>query len=144
MRTQQAYLLLCTLLFMSAARSETITLSIGNQAIQAEVAATRQSRERGLMQHKQLCENCGMLFVFGHADRHGFWMKDTALPLAIAFIASDGSILNITEMQANTLSEHYPQGNVQYALEMNKGWFARHGIKTKDKVYGLQLAPQGQ
>ena len=135
-------LLLCSLI--SSAHSETIALRIGSQTIQAEVAATRQSRAQGLMQRKQLCANCGMLFVFEHAARHGFWMKDTDMPLAIAFIAPDGSIIGIAEMQANTLSEHYPQGDILYALEMNKGWFAQHDIKPKDQVDGLQQAPRGQ
>lgn len=144
MRIPQIFLLLCTVLFMAAARSETITLNIGKQAIQAEVAATQQSRARGLMQRERLCENCGMLFVFGRAARHGFWMKDTPLPLALAFIAADGSIVGIAEMQANTLSEHYPPGDILYALEMNKGWFASHGIRVSDKIDGLQLAPRGE
>lgn len=144
MQLLRAYLLLYTLLFMSVARSETLALNVGSQTIQAEVAATQQSRGQGLMQRKQLCANCGMLFVFEHAARHGFWMKDTDMPLAIAFIAPDGSIIGIAEMQANTLSEHYPQGDILYALEMNKGWFASHGIRVSDKIDGLQLAPRGE
>lgn len=144
MRTQQICLLLCTTLFMSAAKSESVTLSIGKQTIPAEIAATRQSREQGLMQRKQLCEDCGMLFVFERAGRYGFWMKDTDLSLAIAFIDAGGRILNIAEMQADTTNAYYPEGNALYALEMNEGWFARHRIKPKDKVDGLQLAPLGQ
>lgn len=144
MRIQQILLLLCTVPFMAAARSETIALNIGKQAIQAEVAATPQARAQGLMRRTQLCENCGMLFVFKQAARHGFWMKDTTLPLAIAFIAADGSIIEIAEMQANTLSAHFPPGDILYALEMNSGWFSRHGIKAAGKVEGLQLAPPGQ
>lgn len=137
-------LLICSLMLISAARAETIALSIGSQTIQAEVAATRQSRELGLMQRKQLCANCGMLFVFERAARHGFWMKDTPLPLALAFIAPDGSIVGIAEMQANTLSEHYPQGDILYALEMNKGWFVRHGVQPGDRLEGLQHVPKGR
>ena len=71
-------------------------------------------------------------------------MKDTPLPLSIAFIAADGSILNIAEMKANTLQTHEAKGDALYALEMNKGWFAAHNIKPKNHVQGLQYAPPGQ
>ena len=71
-------------------------------------------------------------------------MKDTPTPLSIAFIAADGSILNIAEMQANTLHTHEAQGDALYALEMNKGWFSDHAIKAKDRVKGLKNTPKGQ
>ena len=71
-------------------------------------------------------------------------MKDTPTPLSIAFIAADGSILNIAEMQANTLHTHEAQGDALYALEMNKGWFTDHAIKAKDRVEGLTNTPKGQ
>lgn len=85
-----------------------------------------------------------MLFVFEDAGRHVFWMKDTELPLAIAFIGTDGDILNVTEMQPITTHEHGPDGLALYALEMNSGWFTRNGIKPKDKVRGLPPAPHRQ
>lgn len=85
-----------------------------------------------------------MLFVFEYAGSHVFWMKDTELPLAIAFIGSDGSILNISEMQPNTTREYSPDGLALYALEMNSGWFTRNGIKPKDKVRGLPPVPHGK
>jgi uncharacterized membrane protein (UPF0127 family) len=143
MHTSKGIILICGMLLMSAAPAETISLSVGKQTIQAEIAATEQSRQHGLMQRKQLCRDCGMLFVFEHAGRHSFWMKNTYLPLAIAFIASDGSILNIAEMQANTTNVHSPQGDILYALEMNRGWFAGHFIQPGDKINGLQHAPPG-
>lgn len=136
--------LACGALLMSPAWPETVSLSIRNQSVQAEIAATEENRELGLMHRKQLCSDCGMLFVFKQAGRHGFWMKDTELPLAIAFISSDGSILNITEMEAHTTTEHFPQGDILYALEMNKAWFTRNDIAPGEKVRGLQLAPRGQ
>ena len=71
-------------------------------------------------------------------------MKDTPTPLSIAFIAADGSILNIAEMQANTLHTHEAQGDALYALEMNKGWFTRHGIKPPEQVQGVHQAPRGR
>lgn len=112
-------------------------LKIGTHAISAEVADTPAAREHGLMQRKALCADCGMLFVFPSASRYGFWMKDTPLPLSIAFIARDGRIINIAEMLPYTLDAHYPQADVLFALEMNGGWFAAHGINPGDKVSGL-------
>lgn len=113
---------------------KTSTLSIGIHQIQAEIADTPRSRERGLMQRTHLCADCGMLFVFEEAAKHGFWMKNTQLPLSIAFINAQGIIINIAEMQANTTTTHQAQGDVLYALEMNRGWFAKHSIKSGDAV----------
>lgn len=110
------------------------TLHIGMHRIQAEIADTPQSRERGLMQRTHLCEHCGMLFVFEEAAQHGFWMKNTPLPLSIAFINTDGVILNIADMQPGTSLIHRAQGNALYALEMNRGWFAKRGIKRGSMV----------
>ena len=85
-----------------------------------------------------------MLFVFPKAGKYRFWMKDTPLPLSIAFIAGDGRILNITEMQANSTRTHSAHGDILYALEMNKGWFTEHAIQTQSQVQGLHQAPPGQ
>lgn len=139
--TRKGIMLLCVMLFMASARAETISLNIGKHKIQAEVAATEASRNHGLMQRTQLCGDCGMLFVFGSAARHGFWMKDTVLPLALAFITRDGRILDITEMEANTTNAHFPPADILYALEMNSGWFARNDIRPGEMVRGLPLAP---
>lgn len=137
-------LILYSLAPLQAAWGEEIDLRIRAHSIRASVVNTQHSRERGLMHRTRLCENCGMLFVFPSADKHAFWMKDTPLPLSIAFIAADGSILNIAEMQANSTHVHFAQDNALYALEMNEGWFAGHAIEAKDRVEGLQLAPPGQ
>lgn len=110
------------------------TLHIGMHRIQAEIADTPQSRERGLMQRTHLCEHCGMLFVFEEAAKHGFWMKNTPLPLSIAFINAQGIIINIIEMQANTTTIHQAQEDALYALEMNRGWFVLRGIKRGDVI----------
>lgn len=136
-------IILCCLISVRPAWGSDIVLRIGTYNINATVANTPDSRKRGLMHQTQLCGNCGMLFVFPQAGKHNFWMKDTLLPLSIAFIAADGSILNIDEMQANTSDTHSAQGNALYALEMNKGWFNQHAIKPKYRVEGLQQAPQG-
>jgi uncharacterized protein len=137
-------LILYNLTPLQAAWGAGIDLSIGTHRIHAAVASNAYERERGLMKSTQLCSNCGMLFVFPQAGKHSFWMKDTPLPLSIAFIAADGTILNIDEMQAYTMHSHRARGDALYALEMNKGWFAEHAIKSKDRVHGLQNTPRGQ
>lgn len=90
------------------------------------------------MQRKDLAENHGMLFVFEEASAHSIWMKDTPLPLAVAFIDASGRILNIVEMKPFSLDNHTADGDALYALEMNRGWFARRGIKAGDKVERLE------
>jgi hypothetical protein len=129
---------------MQAAWCGEITLHIGTHSIRAVVANNSQSRAQGLKKIAMLCANCGMLFVFPNTGKYSFWMKDTPLPLSIAFIAADGIILNIAEMEANTLQTHDSQGGALYALEMSRGWFAEHHIKPQQNVQGLQLAPRGQ
>lgn len=141
MKPTRTVLLLCLALVLPPAWAEKIVLKIGGQTVLAEVAATPQSRERGLMQRDQLCANCGMLFVFEKAGRYGFWMKDTPLPLSIAFIATGGAIINIAEMRPRTTEPHRANGNALYALEMHGGWFARNGIKPGDRVLGINHAP---
>ena len=136
-------LLLYSLMPQPSAWGAEITLRIGIHRIRADISNTPQSRERGLMQHTRLCENCGMLFVFPKNGRYGFWMKDTPLPLSIAFIAADGKIKNIAEMQADSLDIHAPKEEILYALEMPKGWFSRHGVNAEDRVDGLQYSLPG-
>ncbi len=131
-------LLLAALAGATLAQGSELALRIGKHAISAEVADTPEAREHGLMQRNSLCADCGMLFVFPAANRYGFWMKNTSLPLAIAFIARDGRIINIAEMKPYTLDAHYPQADALYALEMNSGWFAAHGVNPGDQVAGLR------
>lgn len=112
-------------------------LEINNVTIQAEVAATDASRSYGLMNRMSLPENQGMLFVFEQVDAPCFWMKNTPLPLSIAFIDPNGTISNIADMQPLSLDAHCPTAQVLYALEMEQGWFARHDIKAGDRVKNL-------
>ena len=137
-------LALYSLLPMQSAWAGDIALQIGGYKVRAAIADTPHSRERGLMQSTPLCEDCGMLFVFPQAGRYSFWMQDTPLPLAIAFIAADGSIIDIDEMQSNTTLRHSARDNFLYALEMNKGWFIGHAIKPRDQVEGLQRVQAGR
>ena len=138
MRLTSTALLLCLALALPSAWAEKVTLRIGKQTVHAEIANTPQSRERGLMQRNQLCADCGMLFVFEKADRYNFWMKDTPLPLSIAFIAANGAIINIAEMLPDTTDVHSANGDALYALEMSSGWFARNGIKPGNRVRGIE------
>jgi uncharacterized membrane protein (UPF0127 family) len=116
-------------------------LHVASHPVCAEIADTPQAREHGLMQRKTLCDNCGMLFVFPVAKPYAFWMKDTPLPLDIAFIAPDGHIINIAGMQPYTTDNHSADGNALYALEMNRGWFDRHRIKPGDRMDSGRAAP---
>ena len=99
-----------------------------------EVAKTPEERAKGLMHRKHLGKDDGMLFIFETEDVHGFWMKDTFVPLSIAFIDKAGFIVRITDMKPLTLESHPPPKPILYALEMNKGWFSTHGIKEGDVV----------
>jgi uncharacterized membrane protein (UPF0127 family) len=116
-------------------------LTAGMFVIDAAVAANEADREQGLMYRTQLAPNEGMLFVFGENAVHCFWMKNTLIPLSIAFIRADGTITDIDEMQAETTNNHCPRNNGVYALEMSKGWFASKGIMPGTKIQGLP-APQ--
>jgi len=112
-------------------------LTAGMYVIDAAVAASDADREQGLMYRTQLAPNEGMLFVFNENAVHCFWMKNTLIPLSIAFIRADGTITDIDEMQAETTNNHCPRNNGVYALEMSKGWFDAKGIKPGMKIQGL-------
>ncbi|MBU3556150.1 DUF192 domain-containing protein [Polynucleobacter sp. Ross1-W9] len=115
----------------------TIELKTGIYRIQAELADTPKAREVGLMNRTSMPTNAGMLFVFEQKAGHCFWMNNTKIPLSIAFIADDGKIVNIEEMQAETTNNHCPKAAVRYALEMNKQWFAERVIVPGTVVTGL-------
>ncbi|MCC7487426.1 MAG: DUF192 domain-containing protein [Burkholderiales bacterium] len=120
-----------------------VTLQIGTQKVAAEVAVTEESRVRGLMfRKKPLAENGGMLFIFDTAGFHSMWMKNTYIPLSVAFIDDAGVVLNIADMAPETTNTHTAAGFARYALEMNQGWFAKRGIKAGAKVEGLAAAPR--
>jgi len=136
--------LLCLLPFAAPAMAESTgmnfpvtTLKAGKHLIRAEVASTEAQREQGLMFRKELPKNNGMLFVFDRPARSCMWMKNTLLPLSVAFIDANGTILNIEEMEPFTLVSHCSKGWIRYALEMNKNWFAKNGIMAGSKINGL-------
>jgi len=113
-----------------------IPLTAGMHVIQAEIAITPEQRAIGLMHRKTMPTNNGMLFVFEAPEPQCFWMRNTLLPLSIAFIADDGSVVNIADMQPMTETSHCSDKPVRYALEMNQGWFAKRGIKAGIKLKG--------
>ena len=115
----------------------TIQMKVGIYSIQAEVADNPDLREVGLMNRTSLPTNSGMLFIFEQKAGNCFWMKNTKLPLSIAFIADDGKIVNIEEMQADTTNNHCPKAPIRYAIEMNKGWFSERVIVHGNVIQGL-------
>ena len=131
-------------LSLPTAWAESIQLVIDNHVITAEVAHTPESRSKGLMQRTSLCPDCGMLFVFNKPYQHGFWMRDTPLPLSIAFIADDGTIINIEEMQPFSRDIHRAQKAALFALEMNRNWFTKNKILPGAFIQGLDQAPSSQ
>ncbi len=105
------------------------TLNVGINAIHAEVASNDPDRERGLMFRTALGSNQGMVFLFDRADMECMWMKNTLIPLSVAFMDDNGKILNIEDMQPKTENNHCAKAPARYALEMNLGWFTAHGVK---------------
>lgn len=120
-----------------AAELPTTTLTIGSHKVTAEVASTPEQRATGLMNRFSLRPDHGMLFVFERPEPQAFWMKNTYIPLSIAFIDASGRILNIEDMAPQTENSHWSRGAAQYALEMRKGWFAERGVRPGDRVEGI-------
>jgi len=112
-----------------------VQLTIGGATLWVEVAGDEATRSQGLMHRRQMPEDEGMLFVFEYPQPLSFWMKNTYLPLDIAFVARDGSILNILRMKPLDEGPRYlSQGQALYAIETNAGWFQKNGVKAGDKV----------
>lgn len=117
------------------------SLSIGMYRIQTEVAHTDPTRQVGLMFRESMPENHGMVFVFTREARHCMWMRNTLIPLSVAFIDAEGRILNIENMTPLTEDSHCAAGAARYALEMNQGWFAQRGFDAGTRVRGLEQLP---
>ena len=114
-----------------------VELKAGMHLIKAEVAADFPSRGRGLMHRKSLAPNAGMLFVFDGAAIHCMWMKNTYIPLSVAFLDEKGAIINIADMQPHSEQSHCAARPALYALEMTQGWFAQRGIKAGARLGGI-------
>ena len=117
-------------------RLPTVQLTAGMHVIQAEVAMTPTQQATGMMFRREMGANEGMLFVNADSGVRCFWMRNTLLPLTIAFIAEDGTIVNLADMQPQSDESHCSAAPVRYALEMNQGWFAKRGIKAGHKLRG--------
>ncbi len=117
-----------------------IKLTAGIHVINAEMATTPEQREIGLMFRPTMGANEGMLFTFDRPGQQCFWMKNTLIPLSAAFVADDGSIVNVEAMKPRTLDPHCSTQPVRFVLEMNDGWFARRGIKPGAKLRGTPFA----
>lgn len=115
----------------------TVSLNVGIHLIQAEVAANDRQRAAGLMMRRSMASNAGMLFIFDQPGTQCMWMRNTLLPLSVAFIDDDGTIVNVEDMQPQTDDSHCAKHAVRYALEMNADWFAKHGAKSGARIMGL-------
>lgn len=112
-------------------------LQLGPFTVQAELAATPQARAQGLMYRESLPPDHGMLFVFASPGFHCFWMKNTPLPLSIAFFDAEGTLVNLADMTPHSEGSHCPAGPAAYALEMTRGWFTDRGVKPGWKLQGM-------
>ncbi|UCH47155.1 MAG: DUF192 domain-containing protein [Betaproteobacteria bacterium] len=136
--------LITLLLLAVSARADpllTYPLRIGQHSIRAEIADTPETRRRGLMFRTHLADSSGMIFIFPEEHRISMWMKNTLIPLSVAFIDSDGRIVNIEQMQPRSEQTHSSTGPAKFALEMNQGWFGERGIESGDVVTGLDRLP---
>jgi uncharacterized membrane protein (UPF0127 family) len=123
-----------------APRLPTAQLTSGIHLITAEVAANDAARGRGLMFRQGLLPNHGMLFVFENKSVHCMWLRNTLIPLSVAFVEDDGTIVNIEDMKPHDESRHCAKQPVRYALEMTEGWFAQKGIRPGMKLGRLPAA----
>ena len=121
-----------------------ITLKVGNQTVHADVANTEATRQTGLMFRQKMGRQEGMLFVFADIGYHAMWMRNTPIPLSVAYMDERGVILSIHEMQPLSELSHQSAGPARYALEMNAGWFSTNKIKAGDTIKGLEKAPKPQ
>lgn len=131
-------ILLALLLPLAVNAAELKEIQINQKNIQVEIADTDQERELGLMYRKTLPAEAGMLFKFDYAMPVCMWMKNTYIPLSVAFIDHDGTIINIEKMQPLSEKIHCSKRAAKYALEMNQGWFEKNKIKKGDKVAKLK------
>ena len=136
---------LCATLLLGAAaqaqtgpqpRLPTIELSAGMHLIKTEVAQTAEQQATGMMFRREMGANEGMLFANDAPSPRCFWMRNTLVPLSIAFLADDGSVVNIADMEPQSEKLHCSAQPVRFALEVNKGWFAKRGIKAGSRIQG--------
>ena len=142
MKTGFRAVLFCVAAVAQAAMAQmpVATLNAGIHVVRAEVANTLDTRARGLMFREALGPNQGMLFIFTDESAHCMWMKNTLIPLSVAFLDAKGMIINIAEMQPHSEKSHCAARPARYALEMTKGWFAAKGVLPGVTIQGIQAA----
>nr|WP_243632284.1 DUF192 domain-containing protein [Parazoarcus communis] len=126
---------------MAAAAMPVVELGAGMFRIQVEVAHTDANRQLGLMNRREMPAHNGMVFVFPQDARHCMWMRNTFIPLSVAFLDEQGRILNIADMQPQTEDSHCAAAPARFALEMNQGWFRERGLKPGDAIRGVDRLP---
>jgi uncharacterized membrane protein (UPF0127 family) len=129
---------------LAMAQVPVLELNAGIHVIHAEVAYTNAVRMQGLMHREHLGPNKGMLFVFPEAGEQCMWMKNTLIPLSVAFIDDKGAIINVEDMAPQTLDSHCAKAPARFALEMDLGWFKKHGAANGSKIGGIERAPAPQ
>ncbi|MDX5363415.1 MAG: DUF192 domain-containing protein [Pseudazoarcus pumilus] len=137
---RRCLILLSFLLFVPGALAQQmplVQLTAGMYRITAEMANTPKHRETGLMHRESMGENRGMVFVFEFDATHCMWMRNTLIPLSVAFLDGDGKVINIEDMAPQTETTHCAKRPARYALEMNQGWFAQRGIVAGDLIGGV-------
>ena len=115
-------------------RNKILPINVAGIELEVELATTFEEQSLGLMYRDKLEENGGMLFVYPRENVLSFWMKDTRMPLSIAFIKADGRIIHIESMKPYSLDTHVSKEKAKYALEMNEGWFRIHNVREGDTV----------
>ncbi len=115
-----------------AVSKDDIVINIAGNKVTVELAVTIKEQSKGLMYRNKLAPDHGMLFIFPHSRHASFWMKNTRIPLSIAFIKEDGWIAQIEDMKPQSLKTHISDVKVKYALEMEQGWFKKKKIKVGD------------
>ena len=117
-------------------RLKTVPLTAGMHVIQAELAVTPEQQQIGMMFRRSMGTNEAMLFVEERPGVRCFWMRNTLIPLSIAFLADDGTVVNVAEMKPQSDASHCSSRPVRYALEMNEGWFDKRGVKPGSRIRG--------
>lgn len=134
------FMILSTVWYLHVEGSEPRTTELeilgnnGSTSVKAEIVTSSKEKLQGLKNRDYLCQNCGMLFVYDEDVTNGFWMENTTIPLSIAFIDSNRTIIDLQEMEPESLESHSPGKPYRYALEVNQGFYDKNGIKTGDGV----------
>ncbi|GAB2180337.1 hypothetical protein DLREEDagrD3_05600 [Denitratisoma sp. agr-D3] len=143
-KTFIAAALACAAALSHAQQFLPMDFSMGIHRIDAEVAYTLETRMQGLMFRQAMADNHGMLFVFPDAQRHCMWMRNTLIPLSVAFLDDRGQIINVEDMQPKTENNHCAAKPARFALEMNLGWFKRKGFAAGTPLAGIERVPAPQ